>query len=166
MGELDAAIVNPNTPTGRITPRAELLQLQSRLARRGGVLIVDQAFAGFDGQKESLAPVRPAGAVVLRSFGKSFGLAGLRLGFGIASPDNLKALRAALGPWPVSGPAIAIGTKALADLDRTDAMGERLGEEVARLDSLIKGAGFRVVGGTRFSASPRRPTRARHSSGC
>jgi cobalamin biosynthesis protein CobC len=151
MGELDAAIVvNPNNPDGRITPRADLLELQSRLARRGSVLIVDEAFADFDGEGESLAPVLPEGAVVLRSFGKSFGLAGLRLGFAIASPEIARALRAALGPWSVSGPAIAIGTRALADLDWTNAMRERLGKEAARLDLLIEGAGFRIVGGTRL----------------
>ena len=128
MGGLDVAIVvNPNNPDGRITPRADLLELHRRLARRGGVLIVDEAFADFDGESESLAPVLPAGAVVLRSFGKSFGLAGLRLGFAIASADIVQPLRAALGEWPVSGPAIAIGTKALADLAWTDAMRDRLG---------------------------------------
>ena len=151
MGELDVAIVvNPNNPDGRITPRADLLELGSRLAHRGGVLIVDEAFADFDGESESLTPVLPAGAVVLRSFGKSFGLAGLRLGFAIASPENVRALRGALGPWPVSGPAIAIGLKGLADLAWTEAMRDRLGKEATRLDSLIERAGFCVVGGTRL----------------
>ena len=151
MGGLDVAIVvNPNNPDGRITPRADLLELHRRLARRGGVLIVDEAFADFDGESESLAPVLPAGAVVLRSFGKSFGLAGLRLGFAIASADIVQPLRAALGEWPVSGPAIAIGTKALADLAWTDAMRDRLGQEAARLDGLLEGNGWRILGGTRL----------------
>jgi cobalamin biosynthesis protein CobC len=151
MGDLDVAIVvNPNNPDGRITPRADLLKLHGRLARRGGVLIVDEAFADFDGESESLAPVLPAGAVVLRSFGKSFGLAGLRLGFAIASADIVQPLRAALGEWPVSGPAIAIGTKALADLAWTDAMRDRLGAEAARLDGLLKRNGWRILGGTRL----------------
>jgi cobalamin biosynthesis protein CobC len=151
MGDLDVAIVvNPNNPDGRITPRADLLELHRRLARRGGVLIVDEAFADFDGESESLESVLPAGAVVLRSFGKSFGLAGLRLGFAIASADIVQPLRAALGEWPVSGPAIAIGTRALADLAWTDAMRDRLGVEAARLDGLLKGNGWRILGGTRL----------------
>ncbi|HEX9167382.1 MAG TPA: threonine-phosphate decarboxylase CobD [Roseiarcus sp.] len=151
MGDLDVAIiVNPNNPDGRITPRADLLELQKRLARRGGVLIVDEAFADFDGDGESLAPVLPPRSVVLRSFGKSFGLAGLRLGFAVASPEIVPPLRAVLGPWPVSGPAIAIGTKALADLAWMDAMRVRLGEDAARLDSLLKGNGWRILGGTRL----------------
>ena len=87
------------------------------------MLIVDEAFADFDGQSESLAPSLPASrAVVLRSFGKAYGLAGLRLGFALASPDIVPSLRAALGPWPVSGPAIAIGVRALADSDWLEAM--------------------------------------------
>ena len=127
LEELDgfdvAIVVNPNNPDGRITPRSALLDLHARLARRGGLLIVDEAFADFDAESESLAPMLPTNrAVVLRSFGKSYGLAGLRLGFALASPDIAAPLRAALGPWPVSGPAIAIGARALADSDWLEAM--------------------------------------------
>ena len=111
MGALDVAIVvNPNNPDGRITPRAALLDLhrapcaaRRRADRRRGL-------RRFRRRGESLAPSLPASrAVVLRSFGKAYGLAGLRLGFALASPDIVPSLRAALGPWPVSGPAIAIG---------------------------------------------------------
>ena len=91
-----------------------------------------------------------SGAIVLRSFGKAYGLAGLRLGFALASPDIVPSLRAALGSWPVSGPAIAIGMRALADLDWLEAMRARLGKEAARLDALLQGAGWRIIGGTRL----------------
>ena len=152
MDPLDVAIVvNPNNPDGRIVPRADLLALHERLVTRGGVLIVDEAFADFDAADQSLAPALPArGAVVLRSFGKSFGLAGLRLGFALASPDIAPSLRAALGPWPVSGPAIAIGARALADSDWLEATRGRLSADQARLDALLKRAGWRIVGGTRL----------------
>jgi cobalamin biosynthesis protein CobC len=151
MNGLDVAIVvNPNNPDGRIVPRADLLALHERLAAGGGVLIVDEAFADFD-PGESLAPRPPAsGAVVLRSFGKAYGLAGLRLGFALASPDIVPSLRAALGSWPVSGPAIAIGIRALADSDWLEKMRARLGKDAARLDALALGAGWRIVGGTRL----------------
>ena len=113
-------------------------------------LIVDEAFADFDGQ-ESLAPMLPAsGAVVLRSFGKAYGLAGLRLGFALASPDIVPSLRGALGPWPVSGPAIAIGVQALADSDWLEETRARLGKERARLDALLRGTEWRIIGGTRL----------------
>jgi cobalamin biosynthetic protein CobC len=146
-----AIVVNPNNPDGRIISRAALLDLHARLARRGGVLIVDEAFADFDAEKESLAPSLPtSGAIVLRSFGKAYGLAGLRLGFALVSPDIAPSLRGALGSWPVSGPAISIGIRALADSDWLEAMRARLGSDAARLDALLHGAGWRVVGGTRL----------------
>jgi cobalamin biosynthetic protein CobC len=151
IGALDVAIVvNPNNPDGRIITRATLLELHARLARRGGVLVVDEAFADFD-SKESLAPSLPAsGAVVLRSFGKAYGMAGLRLGFALVSPEIVAPLRGALGAWPVSGPAIAIGAPALADSDWLEAMRARLGGDAARLDALLDGAGWRIIGGTRL----------------
>ena len=151
MNGLDVAIaVNPNNPDGRIIPRGDLLALHERLAQRGSALIVDEAFADFD-PGESLAPMLPAsGAVVLRSFGKAYGLAGLRLGFALASPDIAASLRAALGSWPVSGPAIAIGTGALADSDWLEKMRARLGQDKARLDALLREAGWRIIGGTRL----------------
>ena len=151
MDDLDVAIVvNPNNPDGRIIPRNDLLALHERLARRGATLVADEAFADFDAQ-ESLAPALPArGAIVLRSFGKTYGLAGLRLGFALASPDIVAPLRAGSGPWPVSGPAIAIGTRALADSDWLEATRARLGKETARLDALLLKADCRVIGGTRL----------------
>jgi cobalamin biosynthetic protein CobC len=152
MHDLDVAIVvNPNNPDGRVISRAALLDLHARLARHAGVLIVDEAFADFDGEAESLASMLPAnGAIVLRSFGKAYGLAGLRLGFALASPDIAQPLRGALGPWPVSGPAIATGIRALADSDWLEATRARLGHDAARLDALLHGAGWRIIGGTRL----------------
>ena len=155
LEELDgldvAIVVNPNNPDGHITSRLALLDLHARLARRGGVLIIDEAFADFDAESESVAPSLPgSGVVVLRSFGKAYGLAGLRLGFALTSPDIVASLRAALGPWPVSGPAIAIGARALADSDWFEATRTRLHKEAARLDALLHGAGWRIIGGTRL----------------
>jgi cobalamin biosynthesis protein CobC len=155
LEELDgldvAIVVNPNNPDGHIASRLALLDLHARLARRGGVLIIDEAFADFDAESESLAPSLPgSGVVVLRSFGKAYGLAGLRLGFALASPDIVTSLRAALGPWPVSGPAIAIGVRALADSDWFEVTRARLNKEAARLDVLLRGAGWRIIGGTQL----------------
>jgi cobalamin biosynthetic protein CobC len=85
---------------------------------------------------------------VLRSFGKAYGLAGVRLGFAIASPDVAAPLRAALGSWPVSGAAISIGRAALADDAWLDRMRGWLAREAARLDRLLRGAGAEILGGT------------------
>jgi len=145
-----AIVVTPNNPDGRVRPLDELLRLHERVCARGGLLVVDEAFGDF-GDAPILAPALPPyGAVVLRSFGKTYGLAGLRLGFAIASPDVERKLRTALGPWPVSGPAIAIGTRALADRAWIEEMRERLAKEAAGLDALLAANGWRTLGGTRL----------------
>ena len=101
-----AVVVNPNNPDGRMVPREALLDLADSLARRGGVLVVDEAFMDVGPQGESLAgDVGCPGLVVLRSFGKFFGLAGVRLGFVLAEQEVAGRLEGMLGPWAVSGPA-------------------------------------------------------------
>ena len=156
-GSATAVVANPNNPDGRIVSRRDLLALHARLAERGGLLIVDEAFADFD-PGASLAPVLPESrTVVLRSFGKTFGLAGLRLGFAVASPDVAGPLRAALGSWPVSGPAIAIGARAFADSAWFAAAADRLEKDAVRLDALLAAGGWRVVGGTRLFRLAARP---------
>src|SRR5690606_7891628 len=80
-----AVVVNPNNPDGRVVSRADLLALAEGLRRRGGLLVVDEAFMDVGPREQSLsADVEAGGIVVLRSFGKFFGLAGVRLGFAVA----------------------------------------------------------------------------------
>ena len=104
-----AVVVNPNNPTGRIVPADELRQLAAVLADRQGLLIVDEAFADLASADTSIIENLPRSTIVLRSFGKAYGLAGLRLGFAVAHTAVAERLRAEIGPWPVSGPALAIG---------------------------------------------------------
>jgi cobalamin biosynthetic protein CobC len=78
-----------------------------------------------------------ANVIRLRSFGKFFGLPGLRLGFVLAPPAVARTIRSWLGDWPVSGPAIAIGTAAYRDLDWQATQRNRLAKDAARLDALI-----------------------------
>lgn len=148
-----AVIVNPNNPTGRVLPREELLALARRTR-----LIVDESFVDFCTDASIAREAADIGAIVLRSFGKAYGLAGLRLGFAIAPAEIAAALREELGPWPVSGPAIAIGRQALSDRDWRDAARRQLAESADRLDALLTAAGFEIVGGTslfRLAAHPR-----------
>jgi cobalamin biosynthesis protein CobC len=141
-------VVNPNNPDGRTCPPGALADTAAVLARRGGRLVVDEAFMDLEGHQHSLIPLRPAGALVLRSFGKTYGLAGLRLGFALGSPEDCARLRSALGPWAVSGPAIEIGQRALADETWLVCAGTRLRDEAGRLDRMLLSAGLAVVGGT------------------
>jgi len=142
-------LVNPNNPDGRFVAPAELAALAQEMAARGRRLIVDEAFVEVMGEGASLAPHLPiGGTMVLRSFGKSYGLAGVRLGFCLAEPAVAAAVRRGFGPWAVSGPALAIGRAALADRDWLAATVARLARDAARLDRLLAAAGCRILGGT------------------
>jgi cobalamin biosynthetic protein CobC len=151
-GDAQAVVVcNPNNPDGRRHPVAVLLAQAARLADAGGLLVVDEAFADLDADPggESLVPALPRdGLVVLRSFGKTYGLAGLRLGFAAASAALARRIRAAQGPWAVSGPALLAGRLGLADAPWRAAAAARLAVDGARLDDLLAGAGCTKRGGT------------------
>jgi cobalamin biosynthetic protein CobC len=137
-----AVVVNPDNPTGRLFEPTQLSAVTARL------LIVDEAFIDLAPAELSLCSALPVNAVVLRSFGKTYGLAGLRLGFAVAPPAFATRLRAALGPWAVSGPALSVGTQALADDAWLNNARARLTAESQRLDGLLAAAGFTVLGGT------------------
>ena len=161
-GELSRAdlaiVVNPNNPDGGIVRRETLLQTAKAMRPRGGILLVDEAFADVAPAGTSLTgDVGRGNIVVLRSFGKFFGLAGLRLGFAIAAPNLINRLDALLGPWAVAGPALLIGEQALADDAWKAQTLVRLTDAAARLDRLLAGAGLELAGGTllyRLTRSP------------
>ncbi|MBO0132726.1 threonine-phosphate decarboxylase CobD [Agrobacterium burrii] len=152
LGDLSASgyavVVNPNNPDGRATDRQALLSLADSMRPNGGLLVVDEAFIETGGA-ESLADVADHDAlVVLRSFGKFYGMAGVRLGFAIAHPDIAATLEARLGPWAVSGPALHIATEALADEDWRSSMRLQLAKEARRMNDLLKKARLEIAGGT------------------
>jgi cobalamin biosynthetic protein CobC len=144
-----AIVVNPNNPDGRLVPAADLRALAAVLGKRGGLLIIDEAFVDFLEPGASAVPdTAESGVAVLRSFGKTYGLPGLRLGFAVASKPVAEKLRAALGPWPVSGAAIAIGSTALPDAEWLAATRARLHADAAALDKMLAAAGFAPIGGS------------------
>lgn len=148
----DAALVivaNPNNPDGKLFRRGDLAALAAELRPHHGVLVVDEAFMDVGPRDASLAgEVACGNVVVLRSFGKFFGLAGVRLGFALAAPPLVARLRAALGPWAVSGPALAAGMQALADAVWIERTRRRLDQAAQRLDGILAGAALTIVGGT------------------
>jgi cobalamin biosynthetic protein CobC len=81
-------LVNPNNPDGRVVSTERLIELAVQCAARGGLLVVDEAFADFT-PEISMVPALPPATLVLRSFGKTYGLAGLRLGFAIGDRRDL-----------------------------------------------------------------------------
>jgi len=153
-----AVVVNPNNPDGRQVAPDSLRALANRMRDRGGLLVVDEAFMDVASDGSSIAPHAPKdGAVVFRSFGKFFGLAGIRLGFAIGPEELIARLRQTLGPWAVPGPTIEIGIAALTDRDWQQSMRQRLAEESAALDAVLRQADLEVAGGTslyRFVRTP------------
>ncbi|MCO5734520.1 threonine-phosphate decarboxylase CobD [Rhizobium sp. SSA_523] len=148
-----AILVNPNNPDGRLVSRGDLLALGAHMEAKGGLLVVDEAFMDVvetkgQGPAQSVADRVHGGLAVLRSFGKFYGLAGIRLGFAIAAPAIAARLSAHLGPWTIPGPTLAIGLEALADTGWQHAMRERLQVEAERLNALLAAAGLEVLGGT------------------
>lgn len=142
-------IVNPNNPDGRIFRRDRLASFAKAWTATGRRLICDEAFADVvEGSSLLGLPELPAGVVVLRSLGKFFGLAGLRVGFVIVAKPDAAAWHRALGDWPVSGPACEIAGLALRDSVWIAQMKQRLAHDRKRLDDVMESAGFRVIGGT------------------
>lgn len=140
-------VVNPNNPDGRIVARDELVQFTAQLRSSETTLVVDEAFGDLMPELSMAAEVeRFSNLVVLRSFGKFFGYAGLRLAFAIAGMQHAASIERFIGPWPVSGPALAIGTALLCD----DHQGIRkiIRERRAALDVILTDRRLPVVGGT------------------
>lgn len=144
-------VVNPNNPDGRIFSRETLLGLHDRMRAHETHLHVDEAFG--DARPDlSLAgeACDREGLTVSRSFGKFFGMAGLRLGFVFARPLALEQVEAALGPWAVSGPALYLATL-LMNSERKPIL-ERILARKAALEEVLRGAGLNVAGGTELFA--------------
>ncbi|GGE60648.1 threonine-phosphate decarboxylase CobD [Actibacterium pelagium] len=148
LGQLEGAelavVVNPNNPDGNRYSPETLLEL----AKTVGTLIVDESFADPQPDLSLAADAGRDGLFVLRSFGKFYGLAGLRLGFILGPKAALARLSELAGPWPISGPAIEIGRLALADKTWAARTTERLRNEAAIMDDIATKAGWTLVGGT------------------
>ena len=149
LPQLDVLLlVNPNNPTGRLIEPARLLDWHDELAERGGWLVVDEAFIDCTPQHSLAAYSDMPGLIVLRSFGKFFGLAGLRLGFVLAAQALLDELQVLLGPWAVSGPARSVACSLLRDSEGQRHQRERLLADGERLAALLRDCGLPATGGS------------------
>ena len=141
-------LVNPNNPDGAQVRGPDVGDRW---------LIVDEAFVET-APELSLAPTLSSRrTVILRSFGKFYGLPGVRLGFVIAEPGLAARIGAQFGDWPVSAEAIAAGLAAYTDDAWRERTRLRLARDAARLDALLSANGFEVLGGTslfRLAAAP------------
>lgn len=136
-------LANPNNPDGRVVPPADLVAVARALGRNGGWLVIDEAFADTD-MASSVLPLLEEDdpVLVFRSFGKFYGLAGVRLGF-VCGPEPMVArLRHRLGDWPVSSAALAIGCAAYGDNAWQAEARRRLGVAADGLDAALGRHGF------------------------
>jgi len=139
-------LVHPNNPTGTCFEREQLLRWHEILAARGGWLVVDEAFIDTTPEKSLTQACPRPGLIVLRSLGKFFGLAGVRVGFVCAEMTLLDRLHAALGPWTVAGPSRWVATHALNDRSWQDETRPKLRAKSARLAALLQRHGLTPQG--------------------
>lgn len=132
-------VVHPNNPDGRLWRRDEL---------NAPVTIIDESFADIDPALSHMDRISDGRTIILKSFGKFWGLAGLRLGFAIGAPELIDRLGNLLGPWAVSGPALHIATRALEDHDWINAARIRIAHDSDRIDHLMQNKGIKCIGGT------------------
>jgi cobalamin biosynthetic protein CobC len=169
--ELEAAVdvsdvvvvVNPNNPTGETIAPVRLLDWATRLEARGGWLIVDEAFGDTATALSVAMHASQPGLIVLRSIGKFFGLAGLRLGFVAAHESLLRDLADLLGPWTISGPAQEIALAALTDSAWQQATRASLHQSGERMTRLLLGHGIASSGTALFRWWPQMQPEAFHA---
>lgn len=151
VGDIDLIVVGiPNNPDGRVFDFDRLFALAQEIQVRGGMILVDAAFGDVLSAEQRMALSKCAsnGIVVFRSFGKFFGLAGLRLGFAVGDTRVLCEFRSALGPWAVSGPALFIGQSAMSDTSWIDGARAQLNDMRIQLEKLLKRHGLNIIGAT------------------
>ena len=137
-------LCNPNNPSAGQHPYSVAVDAAKQLKKRGGWLIIDEAFIDPTPEESLAALAGTAEApnlIVLRSLGKFFGLAGARVGFVFAAPEILHKMNDALGPWTVSGPAREVARQALLDTPWQTSAREKLASASERLQALLRPLG-------------------------
>ena len=136
-----AFVANPNSPSGTWVEPSAIADLASRL---DGVLVVDEAYVDFaDGDCLGLLG-RFANLVILRTFSKSYSLAGVRLGYALASEEIIRGLAKVKDSYNVNRFAAAAGVAALDDIAHMRSNVAKIRSERARLTQALRAMGFFV----------------------
>lgn len=139
-------LCNPNNPTGVYASESEVRGLAESLV--SGPLLLDESYTPFvERPWNSVALMRSGRVLVLRSMTKDFGLAGLRLGYLLAEPSVIEAVRRLQPEWSVSAAAQAAGIAALADTEHVERGRAAVAEGKEYLVSAIAGLGLEVQEG-------------------
>ncbi len=149
LEEAEAAFIcNPNNPTGILLPGEEVASLAERCEEAETFLLVDEAFIELSDPEESIADLAPEREFlfVMRSLTKSFGVPGLRLGFGIANPLMAGIMDRARIPWSIGSIAAAAGAYLLSQEEFLERSREVIKEELVYLTSALKELGLIPLG--------------------
>ena len=150
-------VVRPNNPTTEQIDLTQLRDWHQRLSKRGGWLIVDEAFIEpllADGEPSLITPEPLDGLIVLRSVGKFFGLAGIRLGFIWSTSELREKIKAKQPLWHLSGPTVWAGIHALQDRCWQAGTCQKIKTASTRLQSLLQNKGYNVHNGGLYCYIP------------
>lgn len=112
-----AFLATPNSVTGQMIPKAEILTIADIALTRKSLVVVDEAFIDFVEDESLKAKVRGnANFVVLRSLTKYYGIPGLRIGYLLGDVHRVEQLAAHQEPWSVNGPALKVALACLEDI--------------------------------------------------
>lgn len=139
-------VINPDNPSGRSETIDQLEKIADNCAHQGGCLVVDEAFADVLSQHSMIGKTGRDGLIVLRSFGKFFGLAGIRLSSAFGPPQWIEWLKEWIGPWPVSGPALAIGEALYKDRQCHQTLRRTIEMMHIETKAALEQQGFNIIG--------------------
>lgn len=134
-------LCRPNNPTGNAFPREEVVELLQEL---GGLVVVDEAYVEFLGDSMLAEAVPRDNVLVLRTFSKAHGLAGLRIGYGVGSPRLIREIEKVRGPFKLNAFSERVAVEALQDDAYVQAIVRRVRAERAWLGGKLGTLGFEV----------------------
>lgn len=144
LAKVNAALTivcNPNAPTCDFLPIEAIEQLAKKLS---GVLLIDEAYVDYSEDNALPLAERFDNVIVLRSMSKGYSLAGLRFGFGVASPNLTAGLVKVRDSYPVDAIAIAAAAAAIGDQDHFKANIQKIKVERTRLTMQLRNLGFAI----------------------
>ncbi len=131
------ALVSPNNPTGGVIGLEEMVAIVRAARDVGALVLVDLAYVEFADADPTAALLEFSNVVVVRTFSKAMGLAGLRVGYAIASAEVAGWLRTVGGPYPVSNLSLALARASLEDEAGRAAFVEEIRRERTRLEEVL-----------------------------
>ena len=134
------AMVSPNNPTGGWATKEDLIEVSK--AAPGALIMVDAAYAEFGSEDLTESALSLSNTVVLRTFSKALGLAGLRIGYALGNAQWIRAMRAAGLPYPVSQPSILLAQAAFRSEETRGDYIKEVTRERIELAALLNNSGW------------------------